>query len=112
MAYVRSFQIAYTSNGGVPSPNVESIHIVNINTGADTKVLQLQQGQYITTLDWSPSGGTLVFDAGQQYISSGIPAQGVQPRTDKVFLVNVDRTGLRTLRGAGSGMPVGGGKLP
>lgn len=105
VAYVRSFQIAYTSNGGVPSPDVQSLHIVNVNTGADTLVLQLQQNQYVTTLDWSPDGTALVFDAGQEYSNSGIPGQAVQPGTDQVFVVNVDGSGLRQLRGAGSGMP-------
>ena len=105
VAYVRSFQIAYTSNGGVPSPDVQTIRIVDVNTGAETQVIQLQQGLYVTTLDWSPDGTALVFDAGQQYVSSGIPAQVVQPGTDHVYIINVDGNGLRELRGAGSGQP-------
>jgi hypothetical protein len=105
VAYVRSFQIAYTSNGGVPSLDAQSLHIINVNTGADTTVLTLQQGLYVTSLDWSPDGTALVFDAGQEYSTSGIPAQAVQPGTDKIYVVNTAGTGLRQLRDSGSGMP-------
>jgi FG-GAP-like repeat/WD40-like Beta Propeller Repeat len=105
VAYVRSFQIAYVANGGIPSPNVESLHIINANTGADTEVLRLAQGQYIEAIDWSPDGTQLVFDAGQQASSSDIPAQVVQPGTDKIFVVNINGSGLRRLAGAGSGEP-------
>ncbi|MDQ6625158.1 MAG: hypothetical protein M3Y69_03310, partial [Verrucomicrobiota bacterium] len=105
VAYVRSFQIAYTSNGGVPSPDVQTIRIIDVASGADRQVIQLQQGVYVTTLDWSPDGTALVFDAGQQYVSSGIPAQVVQPSTDRVYVIGADGNGLRELRGAGSGQP-------
>jgi hypothetical protein len=105
VAYVRSFQIAYTSNGGVPSPDVQSLRIIDINTGADTQVIQFQQGLYVTTLDWSPNGSALVFDIGQEASSSGIPAQFVQAGTDQVYLINTDGNGLGQLRGSGSGEP-------
>ncbi len=106
VAYVRSFQIARYANGYVPDPDQQSLHIININTGADTTVLNLSQGYYVTTLDWSPDGSALVFDASPQYVdSSGARYQLAQPGSDQVYIVNVDGSGLRQLRGAGSGMP-------
>jgi len=105
VAYVRSVHLARYANNYVPDPDVQSLRIINVNTGADTQIIQFQQGLYVTALDWSPDGTALVFDIGQEASSSGIPAQFVQPNTDQVYVINVDGNGLRQLRGAGSGEP-------
>jgi hypothetical protein len=105
VAYVRSLQVARYANNYVPDPDVQSLHIINVNTGADTQVIQFQRGLYVTTLDWSPDGSALVFDIGQEASSSGNPAQVVQANTDQVYVINVDGNALRQLRGSGSGEP-------
>ncbi|MDQ6808182.1 MAG: hypothetical protein M3Z64_01960 [Verrucomicrobiota bacterium] len=105
VAYVRSFQIAYTTNGGVPSPDVQALRVIDLTSGADRQVVQFQQGLYISGLDWSPDGTQLVFDLGQQASSGGVPIQGVQPGTDAIYLVNTDGSSFRQLLGAVSSTP-------
>ncbi|MFN2507574.1 MAG: TolB family protein [Chthoniobacterales bacterium] len=105
VAYVRSYQ-AVSSQRGTPDANIESLRIVNIKTGRDVKVKQFKPGRYITAIDWSPDGTKLVFDLGQQATTpEGAFLQGVQPETDRLFIINTDGTGLRQLRGAPSGTP-------
>jgi hypothetical protein len=104
VAYVRSRQILSLSQG--EEPDVQSLRILNLNTGADTQVLPLPQGAYVASLDWSPDGTALVFDLGQQERNAnGQLVQRGAPETGEIYIVNVDGTGVRRLRGAGSFTP-------
>lgn len=104
VAYVRAFE-QVTSIRIKPDPFVESLHIINVTTGADTEVLRLQQGQYVNSVDWSPDGAQLVFDAGQQIITDGYPGQGSSPQTAALFTINLNGTGLKQVHGGGAGQP-------
>lgn len=105
VAFVRSFQNFFLLNSATPEPDVQSLHIVNVQTGADTPVLQLPAGLYVTGLDWSPDGSKLIFDAGQQLPGPLGPQQQIAPQTDEIFIVNVDGSGLQKLRSGGAGTP-------
>ncbi|MDP9100054.1 MAG: hypothetical protein M3N48_13850, partial [Verrucomicrobiota bacterium] len=105
VAYVRSFQNHFLLSNPNPEPVVQALRIVNVNTGADVKVLDIPQAFYVTALDWSPDGTQLVFDVGQQANGPPGPLQQARPETVEIYIVNVDGTGLRKLRGAGSGTP-------
>jgi hypothetical protein len=105
IVYVRSLQVAYYSNNYVPSPYTQSLRIVNVNTGADTQVVQFQQGLYVSSVDWSPDGTQLVFDLGQQANSNGFPEHAAVASTSEIYLIGVDGNGLHKLRSAPSGMP-------
>jgi hypothetical protein len=105
VAYVRSFQNFNLLSSSAPDPDVQSLRIVDTQTGADSRVVQFQPGFYVTTLDWSPDGTQLVFDIGQQLPGPLGPQQQVNPQTVEIYAVNVDGSGLRRLRGPGSGTP-------
>ncbi len=102
VAYVRSFQ-NFNLNTGSPDPDVQSLRIVNVNTGADTEILRLNAGLYISSLDWSPDGTALIFEVGQQEFGPLGYQQNVVPATDEIYIINV--TNLRRLRAAGNGNP-------
>jgi hypothetical protein len=69
-------------------------------------VLQLPQGGYVTSLDWSADGTALVFDFGQQERNAnGQLQQSALPQTNEIYVVNLDGTGVRRLRGAGATTP-------
>jgi len=104
VAYVRSFQNFSLTRGG-PDPNIQSLRILNLNTGADTEVLRLPTGGYVDALDWSPDGTALVFSLGQQRSGINGLEQNAQPQTNEIYIVNVDGTGVRRLRGAGATTP-------
>ncbi len=105
LAYVRSFQSQNLSSSLVPNPDIQSLHILNLNTGADTQIVQFPQGRYITQLDWSPDGSALVFDLGLQPNSQVGPLQQADPTTDQVYIIGTDGSGLRQLLGNGTGYP-------
>ena len=106
LAYVRSFQSHSLLTSLTPDPDVQTIHIINVNTGADTAVLQFPSGRYVTALDWSPDGSQLVFDVSIQATNSVVgPLQQGTAETNQVYVVNVNGTGLTQLRGNGNGTP-------
>lgn len=106
LAYVRSFQSHALLTSLNPDPDIQSLHILNLNNGADTQVITFPAGRYVTTLDWSPDGTQLVFDLALQVDSGvvGLLQQG-QPETNQIYVVNVNGTGLTQLRGSGNGTP-------
>jgi hypothetical protein len=104
VAYVRSFQNLSLTRGGY-DPNIQSLRILNLNTGADTEVLRLQPGGYVNSLDWSPDGTALVFSLGQQRNGVNGLEQDNLPETNEIYVVNVNGTGVRRLRGAGAASP-------
>jgi hypothetical protein len=105
LAYVRSFQAHALLTSLTPNPDIQSLHILNVNTGADTQVITLPAGRYVSALDWSPDGTQLVFDLALQMNSVvGLLQQG-QPDTNQIYVVNVNGTGLTQLRGNGNGTP-------
>ena len=104
VAYVRSFQ-NFNINVGAPDPDIQSLRIVNVNTGADTEVLRLNAGLYVSSLDWSPDGTALVFEVGQQEVGPLGYQQNVVPATDEIYIINANGTNLRRLRTAGNGNP-------
>lgn len=106
LAYVRSFQAHSLLTSLTPDPDIQTIHIINVNTGADTAVLQFPSGRYVTALDWSPDGTQLVFDVSIQATNSVVgPLQQGTAETNQVYVVNVNGTGLTQLRGNGNGTP-------
>lgn len=109
VAFVRAFEVSVTSG---TQPYIESLHIVNVNTGVDSTVTTLTQGMYVNNLDWSPDGTQLVFDAGQQIITGGSAAQGSQPATVRLYVINTNGQGLHQLRGANSAQPAWRPKVP
>jgi hypothetical protein len=106
LAYVRSFQAHALLTSLTPNPDIQSLHILNVNTGADTQVITFPAGRYVSSLDWSPDGTQLVFDLGLQ-VDSGVVGllQRARPETNEIYVVNVNGTGLTQLRGAGNGTP-------
>lgn len=104
VAYVRSFQNFSLSRGG-RDPNFQSLRILNLSTNAETEVLQLPQGGYVTSLDWSADGTALVFSFGQQESGVNGLQQSAVPQTNELYVVNLDGTGVRRLRGAGATTP-------
>ena len=104
VAYVRSFQNLSFSRGGA-DPNVQSLRILDLQTGAETQVLGFRQGVYVSSLDWSPDGTALVFDLGQQATMNGQFVQTAARETSEIYIVNANGTGLRRLRGTGAAYP-------
>jgi len=104
VAYTRSLQSISLSQGR-NEPNLPSLRILNLTTGADTEVLRILPGRYVESLDWSADGTALIFSLGQQ--ASGINGleQNVTSETNEIHIVNVDGTGGRRLRGAGASTP-------
>jgi hypothetical protein len=106
LAYVRSFQAHQLLTSLTPDPDIQSIHIINVNTGVDTAVLQFPSGLYVTALDWSPDGTHLVFDVSVQATNSVVgPLQQGTAETNQIYVVNVNGTGATQLRGNGNGTP-------
>lgn len=106
LAYVRSFQAHALLTSLTPNPDIQSLRILNVNTGADTQVITFPAGRYVSSLDWSPDGTQLVFDLGLQ-VDSGVVGllQRARPETNEIYVVNVNGTGLTQLRGSGNGTP-------
>ncbi len=105
LVYVRSFQRHALLTSLNPDPDIQSIHIKNLNTGADKVVRTFPKGTYITTVDWSPDGTRLVFDLALQRSSPVGPLQEGRAETNQIYIMNVDGTGLQQLRGNGNGTP-------
>ena len=105
LAYVRSFQNFFLLTSQTPDPDIQSIRIVNLTTGADSQVIQFNPGVYISSLDWSPDGTQLVFDLGQQAPGPLGPQQHALPETNEVYVVNNDGSGLTKVRGGGANTP-------
>lgn len=104
VAYVRSFQNRPLSLNG-PDPDIQSLRILNLNTGEDFEVLRFSPGGYVSSLDWSADGTALVFDLGQQERGINGLQQNAVPQTMELHVVNVDGTGARRLRGGGAAHP-------
>lgn len=106
MAYVRSFQSHALLSSLFPNPNIQSLRVLNMNTGADVEIRRFPQGTYITTLDWSPNGDRIVFDLALQASNQVVgPLQQGDPRTNQIYVINSDGTRLRQLRGNRNGTP-------
>ena len=112
LAYVRSFQVMTLLDLTNPTPNTQSIRIRNLNTGAETEVISFRQGFYVTSISWSPDGQQLAFDIGVQATNGiGMLVQRARPETNQIYVVNVDGTGLRQLRGNGNSSPAFGPRI-
>ncbi len=105
LVYVRSFQAHALTTSLNPDPDIQSLRILNLNTGADTEIRNFRQGTYITTVDWSPDGKRLVFDLALQTDSVVGPLQQGRAETNQIYIINSDGTGLKQLRGNGNGTP-------
>ncbi len=102
LAYVRSFQNrSFQGN----EPDIQSIRILNLNTGAETEVLRFNPGAYISRLEWSPDGSALAFDVGQQESGPNGLQQNAVPQSLEIYVVNVDGSGLRLVRSGGASTP-------
>lgn len=105
LLYVRSFQNHALTTSTVPDPDIQSLHIMNLNTGVDKRLRTFPQGTYITTVDWSPDGKRIVFDLAKQLNSIIGPLQQGDPKTNQIYIMDNDGTGLKQLRGNGNGTP-------
>ncbi len=106
LLYVRSFQAHALTTSLTPEPNIQSLRIRNLNNGADTLLRTFPQGTYITTVDWSPDGNRIVFDLALQTRAGEFgPQQQGDAKTNQIYIINSDGTGLRQLRGNGNGTP-------
>lgn len=106
LVYVRSFQAHSLLTSLNPEPNIQSIRILNMTTGADREVRRFPAGRYITTIDWSPNGNQVVFDLAIQAQNQVVgPLQQGNPATNQIYVMNTNGTGLRQLRGNGNGTP-------
>jgi hypothetical protein len=103
VAYVRSIQ-GYSLDRGT-EPNIQSLRILNFNTGADSEVVRFSAGGYVTSLDWSADGTALVFSMGPQMNGSTGLEQDATPQATEIYVINVDGTGFRRLRGGGATTP-------
>lgn len=104
VAYVRSFQSISLARAG-RDPNIQSIRILNLNTGAETEVLRFNPGGYVGRLEWSADGTALAFDLGQQESGVNGLQQNAVPQTNEIYVVDVDGSGLRRLRSGGTSTP-------
>jgi hypothetical protein len=103
VAYVRSIQGFSLARG--TEPNIQSLRILNFNTGADIEVARFSTGNYVNSLDWSADGTALAFSMGpQENGGSGLQQNAASP-TLEIYVINVDGTGFRRLRGAGATTP-------
>ncbi len=105
LLYVRSFQSHSLLTSLNPDPDIQSLHIMNLNTGVDSVVRTFKQGTYITTLDWSPDGTKIVFDLALQTVGPLGPMQQGNAATNQIYTIKVNGTGLTQLRGNGNGTP-------
>lgn len=105
LLYVRSFQAHSLLTSLNPDPDIQSLHILNLNTGVDTQLRSFPQGTYITTVDWSPDGKRIVFDLALQTKSAFGPLQQGDAKTNQIYIMNNNGTGLKQLRGNGNGTP-------
>lgn len=105
LVYVRSFQSHSLLTSLSPDPDIQSLRILNLNTGADREVFRFRQGTYITTVDWSPDGNRLVFDLALQAGSPIGPLQQGRAETNQIYIIESSGAGLKQLRGNGNGTP-------
>ena len=87
LVYVRSFQSHALLTSLNPDPCIQSLHIVNLNTGADKTIRRFPQGTYITTVDWSPDGTHLVFGLAQQANSPVGPLLQGRAETNQIYVI-------------------------
>ncbi len=106
LLYVRSFQSHSLLTSLNPDPDIQSLRIRNLNTGADTELHRFPRGTYITTVDWSPDGNQIVFDLAIQDSNPVVgPLQQGIAKKNQIYVINSDGTGLRQLRGNKNGTP-------
>ena len=106
LVYVRSFQSHSLLTSLNPDPNIQSLRILNMNTGADREIRRFPQGTYITTVDWSPNGTRLVFDLAVQDRNAVVgPLQQADQRTNQIYVMDANGNNLQQLRGNRNGNP-------
>ncbi len=105
LLFVRSFQRHRLLSSLTPDLDIQSLHILNLNTGRDTLLRTFPQGTYITTVAWSPNARQIVFDLAKQKQSPFGPLQQGDARTNQIYRINSNGSGLRQLRGNGNGTP-------
>jgi hypothetical protein len=112
LAYIRSFQVQSLLDLTNPTPWTQSLRIRNMNTGADSEVLALPQGFYVTTLGWSEDGSQLAFDIGAQAVGpSGRLSPSARPETNQIYVLNLQNGSLVQLRGNGNSAPAFGPRI-
>jgi len=102
LAYVRSLQV---STGAGPEKDVQSLRIIDVNTGADRQVIQFQKGLYVSRVDWSADGTQLVFDLGPQSAPGGFPIQFADPAANAVSVIGADGKNPHQIVAPAAGSP-------
>ena len=105
LLYVRSFQRHALTTNLNPDPDIQSLRIMNLNTGKDRLLHTFPQGTYITTMDWSPDGNRIVFDLAKQTTSPFGPLQQGDAKTNQIYIIDSNGDNLKQLRGNGNGTP-------
>ena len=106
VAFVRSFQNLYLFRSPTtPDFNIQSLWIVDVETGDEFFVIEFDPGFYVHTVDWSPDGTQLIFDISEQDSGPFGPLQRGRAETAQIYVINVDGTGLQQVRGSRNGSP-------
>lgn len=114
VAYLRAENVMAGTSPELPTI---TLRLVNVDGSNDHQIGAFQQGTYCSHVSWSPDGAKLVFDAGQEVVSGGIPMPFANPTTTSLLIANADGSAVTPLRQPAAAWPAwypgpGGGNGP